>query len=139
MTTERQGEESMETCRMFINGQALRGGPMHDALDGAQLLGEVRTKKSYRFFSFRNEFPGLHPVDSGGVAVLGELYALPYAMLRDRLLPREPAELELGVIELEDGRGSLAMRIRDSALGGAGVTDISDCASWLAYLETQSR
>ncbi len=39
----------------------------------------------------------------------GELYDLPWRTLRDFLLPSEPVELELGVIELEDGDGSLAM------------------------------
>lgn len=129
----------MDTCHMFVNGQALSGGPLHDALEGAQFLGEVRTAPRYRFFSVRDEFPGLHPVRFGGVAVLGELYAVPYAMLRDRLLPREPVELELWAIELGDGRGSLAMRMRLEALNGHDVTDISHAGSWLAHLESRSR
>ncbi|MFI9531841.1 hypothetical protein ACIG56_01240 [Nocardia fusca] len=63
-----------------------------------------------------DEFPGLHPVTTGGVAVPGELDEVEYDLLRDELLPREPEELELGVIELADGRGSLSMRMRRSAL-----------------------
>ncbi len=87
------------------------------ALHGATLIGDVSTAAGYRFFAVRDEFPGLHPVPTGGVEVPGELYELPYRMLRESLLPREPDELELGVIELADGSGSLAMRMRGEALG----------------------
>lgn len=125
----------MENVRMFVNGQAMSGGPLHDALTGARFLGPVRTAPGYRFFAVRGEFPGLHPVPAGGVAVPGELYELPYAMLRDRLLPREPPELELGVIELDDGRGSLSMRMRAGALELPGLLDISGAGGWLAHLE----
>jgi hypothetical protein len=87
----------------------------------------------------RDEFPGLHPVEIDGVNIPGELYSMPYEMLRERLLPREPAELELGVIELHDGTGSMSMRMRTSALEGPGVTDISDAGGWLAYLDGRQR
>jgi gamma-glutamylcyclotransferase (GGCT)/AIG2-like uncharacterized protein YtfP len=123
----------METVRMFVNGQALSGGELSDALAGAVFLGPAATAARYRFYSVRDEFPGLHPVDQGGVSVPGEIYEMPYAMLRERLLPREPAELELGVIEMSDGQGSLAMRMRASALAAGDVTDISEAGGWLAY------
>lgn len=119
---------------MFVNGQAMRGGSLNDALADARFLGPARTAPRYRFFSVRDEFPGLHPVTDGGLAVPGELYELSYAMLREQLLPREPAELELGVIELSDGTGSLAMRMRAWVLDGPGLTDISAAGGWHAYL-----
>jgi gamma-glutamylcyclotransferase (GGCT)/AIG2-like uncharacterized protein YtfP len=119
---------------MFVNGQAMRGGSLNDALADARFLGPARTAPCYRFFSVRDEFPGLHPVTDGGLAVPGELYELSYAMLREQLLPREPAELELGVIELSDGTGSLAMRMRAWVLDGPGLTDISAVGGWHAYL-----
>lgn len=124
----------VDTVRMFVNGQAMSGGSLSDALDGARFLGPASTAPKYRFYSVRDEFPGLHPVAAAGVAVPGEVYEVPYAMLRAKLLPREPAELELGVIELADGSGSLSMRMRADALGRPGVTDISDACGWLAYL-----
>lgn len=103
---------SDEIVRMFVNGQAMRGGSLNDALAGARYLGQIRTAPRYRFFSFDDVFPGLAPVAEGGWAVPGEIYAVSYADLRENLLPREPAELELSVIELEDGRGSLSMVCR---------------------------
>lgn len=119
---------------MFVNGQAMRGGSLHDALDGASFLGPAVTAPRYRFFAVRDEFPGLYPVTSQGYAVQGEIYQMPYAMLRDRLLPREPNELELGVIELSDGQGALSMRMRAWAIDAAEVTDISKLGGWRAYL-----
>jgi hypothetical protein len=138
MSTSVEGS-AMDTIRMFVNGQAMRGGLLHDALDEARYVGPALTAPRYRFFSVRDEFPGLHPVERRGVAVPGEIYEMPYALLRDRLLPREPGELELGVIELSDGRGCLSMRMRAWALDSAGVTDISTAGGWHAYLASARR
>jgi len=49
------------------------------------------------------------------------------------LLPGEPPGLELGVIELADGSGSLAMVLRRAY--AADLVDISAQASWRAYRE----
>jgi hypothetical protein len=121
---------------MFVNGQAMSGGSLSDALTDATFLGPVLTAPRYRFYSVRDEFPGLHPVEQNGTAIAGEVYAVGYDVLRERLLPREPEELELGVIELSDGAGSLSMRMRAWALGAPGVTDISATGGWRAYLAT---
>lgn len=127
----------MDRVTMFVNGQAMSGGTLNDALNDAKFLGKVRTAAKYRFYSVRDEFPGLHPVAAGGFVIPGELYEVDYDVLRESLLPREPAELELGVIELADGSGSLSMRMRASAFDAPGVTDISDQGGWLAYLEAR--
>lgn len=123
----------MDQIRMFVNGQAMRGGTLADALEDATFVGPTNTAPRYRFYAVRDEFPGLYPVDTDGRSVSGELYAMPYSMLRDRLLPREPEELELTVIELADGSGSLSMRMRAEALNQPGVVDISDAGGWRAY------
>ncbi|GAA3605913.1 gamma-glutamylcyclotransferase [Kineosporia mesophila] len=128
----------MNLVRMFVNGQGMQGGEFNDAFAGATFLGEVDTAPQYRFFSVRDVFPGLHPVAEGGRAVPGELYELPYLMLAHELLPREPEELELGIIELADGTGSLSMRMRETALEAPGVVDISDAGGWRAYLKSQN-
>lgn len=125
----------MDTVNMFVNGQAMSGGSLNDALAGAEFVGPATTATRYRFYSVRDEFPGLDPVDTGGAAVLGELYRVSYAMLRDQLLPREPPELELGIIELADGSGSLSMQMRNGARYGDGVVDITG-HGWLAYLDS---
>ena len=128
----------MGELRMFVNGQALSGGELNDALADATFLGPANTAAGYRFYSVRDEFPGLYPVGDGGFSVPGELYAVSYRTLREQLLPREPAELELTLIELADGSGSLCMRMREDALTAPGVRDISDRGGWRAYLAALS-
>jgi len=124
-------ESFPQRVRMFVNGQAMRGGSLAPALADAEFLGEVGTAPRYRFHSF-GDFPGLVPVAEGGASIAGELYAVDYADLRERLLPGEPAELELSVIELADGSGTCSMVVR------AGVTgeDITAHGGWRAYRQT---
>ena len=117
---------------MFVNGQAMRGGSLNDALASAVFIGATQTAPSYRFLSVRDEFPALQIVESGGASIAGELYEIDLADLRERLLPREPAELELGVIKLLDGSSSFSMRLRDGL--AADFHDITHIASWRTYL-----
>jgi hypothetical protein len=123
-----------DSVRMFVNGEAMTGGRLHKHLSDAVFRGPCRTAPRYRFYSVRDKFPGLYPVAEGGMSVPGELYEVSYAVLRDRLLPAEPPELELGIIELDDGSGSLSMCMRADAVHSDGVVDISDRGGWLSYL-----
>ncbi|HZU56866.1 MAG TPA: gamma-glutamylcyclotransferase [Actinocrinis sp.] len=140
---------------MFLNGGAMRGGPLHHLLAGARFVGAVRTAPRYRFYSVGDRFPALAELtgpqemgaglDAGagaglgagagvGVSVAGELYEVPWEVLRESLLPAEPAELELGVIELEDGSGCLSMIRRRTYQEPPGLyRDISDHADWRSY------
>jgi gamma-glutamylcyclotransferase (GGCT)/AIG2-like uncharacterized protein YtfP len=120
---------------MFLNGGAMRGEPLHHLLDGAALVKETTTAPKYRFYSVGEACPALHPVAHGGAPVAGELYDLPLDVLRDRLLPSEPHELELGVIELEDGSSSFAMLLRRPYTSHARLTDITEFGDWRAYKE----
>jgi len=124
---------------MFVNGEAMSGGRLNTHLSEAIFHGPCRTAARYRFYSVRDEFPGLHPDPARGTSVPGELYEVSYAVLRERLLPAEPPELELGIIELDDGSGSLAMRMRAEALEAPGVVDISDRGGWLRYTQEIGR
>ncbi len=156
---------------MFLNGGAMRGGPLHHLLRGAALVAEVRTAPRYRFYSVGDRFPALENIqdpnitgpskrsgagadvgvgvgasasdggDDGigaigriGVGVRGELYDVPWEVLRESLLPAEPDELELGVIELEDGSGALSMVRRRTYVEPEGLyRDISGHANWRGY------
>ncbi|MEA5052125.1 MAG: gamma-glutamylcyclotransferase [Propionicimonas sp.] len=124
------------TVLMFVNGQAMTGGSLNTALqgDGARFVAATETADKYRFVSVRDEFPGLYPAEGRGWSVPGELYEVSYEVLRDVMLPREPAELELGVIELKDGSGSLCMHLRAEFLASPQVSDISDRGGWKKYL-----
>jgi len=124
----------MENVKMFVNGEAMRGGRLAPKLAQARFLGEASTAPVYRFLSVRDEYPALLPAGTDGWPVRGELYEVPYADLRDKLLPHEPPELELTVIELADGSGSLCMRLRPDCGDLPGLIDISRIGSWRDYL-----
>lgn len=119
---------------MFLNGTAMSGQKHHAAVDGATFLGPKVTAPRYRFMAVRDEFPGLLPVNADGIAIHGELYEMPDAMLLESLLPTEPAELELGEIELTDGEIVNAMLLRPERLAARDkVVDIADFGGWRAY------
>lgn len=120
---------------LMTNGEGMRGGRLHHNIADHPFIGEARTAAKYRFFSVRDEFPGVLPVgpEEGG-SIRGELFDVPLEVLRDKFLPDEPPELELGVIELEDGTATLSMVLRNSERGRH--TDITEHGSWRAYRET---
>jgi hypothetical protein len=124
----------MTTVPLFVNGGGMRGGEVHYSIEGLPFLGEARTAPRYRFFSVRDEFPGLWPVDEGGVSIAGELYDVPLDVIRDRFIPAEPPELELGVVELDDGSSALVVVVRANVYAsGEGLKDISEYGGWRAY------
>jgi gamma-glutamylcyclotransferase (GGCT)/AIG2-like uncharacterized protein YtfP len=118
---------------MFLNGGGMAGGPLHPLLRGAPLVAVTRTAPRYRFWSVGGRFPALQPVADGGVAVAGEVYDVPLEVLGGSLLPAEPAELELGVIELADGQPCLAMLLRRPAAEPPDLQDISAHPDWRQY------
>ena len=119
---------------MFLNGTAMSGQKDHSAHAGSTFLGPARTAARYRFFAVRDEFPGLYPVEQGGRMIDGELYEIPEAVLHDRLLPSEPAELRFGLIELMDGDSVHAMLLVPSRIAaGDLVVDISEFGGFRAY------
>ena len=118
--------------RMFLNGTAMSGGADHYLVGAATLVGAARTAPRYRFHSVDDRYPALEDVGAGGASVEGELYEISYEQLREVLLPGEPDGLELGVIELADGSGSLAMVLRRPCPSLA-TTDISALGSWRSY------
>jgi gamma-glutamylcyclotransferase (GGCT)/AIG2-like uncharacterized protein YtfP len=121
----------MET-ELFVNGTLMRGLPLHGNLAGAEYLGTFRTAPIYRLFSIGDAHPGMYPVETGGVAVEGELYRVPEDVLR-RVLAGEPPNLYLGTVHLEDGREVPGILYERSAMSDA-ARDISDYGGWRAYM-----
>jgi gamma-glutamylcyclotransferase (GGCT)/AIG2-like uncharacterized protein YtfP len=119
---------------MFLTGDGMRGGRLHQHIAGATLIGERRTLPRYRFYSVRDEFPALYPVGAGGQPILGELYEVPMAQLHE-LLAREPPELELSIVELQSGELSFGMVLRRGEREQA-LTDITSYGGWRAYRGT---
>ena len=123
------------TVPLFVNGDGMRGGRVHHTIEAHPFLGAARTAPRYRFFSVRDEFPALWPA-ADGVSVEGELYDVPLDVIRDAFIPAEPPELELSVVELEDGGSALVVVLRaDVHAAGDGLKDISAHGGWRAYKE----
>ncbi|WP_020657441.1 allophanate hydrolase-related protein [Amycolatopsis benzoatilytica] len=118
---------------MFLNGGAMRGESLHHLLDGAPLVVETKTAAKYRFYSVGGQCPALVPVAHGGAAISGEVYDLTLDQLRDRVLPSEPPELELGVIELADGSSAFAMLLRRPQTSHVQLRDITEIGDWRAF------
>jgi len=138
MTGTQQGRRAV-TVPLFLNGEGMRGGRVHPSIAHHRFLGEARTAPRYRFYVYEDRFPALWPVADGGVSVPGELVELPLEAVRDEFLPVEPPELELGVVELDDGSASLAVVLRpDVHARGTGLVDISDHGGWRAYLRARA-
>jgi hypothetical protein len=118
---------------MFLNGGGMRGGSLHHLLRGAPLVAVTSTAPRYRLHSVGGRFPALEPVVTGGAPIAGEVYDLPFDVLRESLLPAEPPELELGVIELADGAGALGMILRRPRPAIDDLIDITSYGGWRAY------
>ncbi|HEX3785747.1 MAG TPA: gamma-glutamylcyclotransferase [Pseudonocardiaceae bacterium] len=118
---------------IFLNGAGMRGGALHHQLQGAPLVQKAYSAAKYRFFSVADRFPAMHSVTEGGHRVHGEIYRIPLETLHHHLLPAEPAELELGTIELADGRTCLATVLRKDFFGAPELIDISHIGDWRVY------
>lgn len=120
---------------LFCNGGAMRGGNLHHNVSMHRFVGAVRTAPIYRFFSVRDEFPGLLLSPECGAAINGELYDVPMENIRTDFLPEEPAELELTVIQLEDGRSVLAVGLRPGLVDTLGdqLIEITADGGWRKY------
>ncbi|MBN6041862.1 gamma-glutamylcyclotransferase [Amycolatopsis sp. 195334CR] len=124
---------------MFLNGGAMRGEPLHHLLGGAPLVTATTTAPKYRFYSVGDQCPALFPVSHGGAAVAGEVYEIGLDALRDHVLPSEPHELELGVVELADGSSAFAMLLRRPYTSHVQLRDITEIGDWRAYRRTRER
>lgn len=119
---------------LFLNGEGMRGGVVHHNIEPYPFLGEVRTAARYRFYSVRDEFPGLAPAAGGeGVEIPGELYDVPLSTIGEAFMPAEPDELELGVVELSDGSHALGVRLRPGEAESGRHREISGYDGWRAY------
>ncbi|MBB4688934.1 allophanate hydrolase-related protein [Amycolatopsis jiangsuensis] len=118
---------------IFLNGGAMRGEPLHHLLEGAPLVAEIATAAKYRFYSVGGQCPALVPVAHGGAAIAGEVYDVPLDVLRDRVLPAEPPELELGVVELADGSSAFGMLLRKPLTSHVPLRDITEVADWRVF------
>jgi allophanate hydrolase len=118
-----------------VLGAHLAGEPLNHQLTGAggRFLRAARTAPSYRFYALPNTQPpkpGLARVESDGVAIELEVWALPAAAFGN-FVARVPPPLCIGNLELEDGTRLSGFLCEGHALAGA--QDISRFGGWRAY------
>ncbi|MEB3275050.1 MAG: gamma-glutamylcyclotransferase [Prochlorothrix sp.] len=118
---------------VFICGSALRGQPDHGNLQSATFLRPAKTAAKYRLHSVQNGWhPGIYEVESGGIAIPGELYDLT-AEQYDHLVSTEPPHMYPAEVELDDGGVAIAMLYPQKLIEEQGWPDISDYGGWAAY------
>jgi allophanate hydrolase len=118
-----------------VLGAHLAGEPLNHQLTGAggRFLRAARTAPRYRFYALPNTQPpkpGLARVESDGVAIELEVWALPAAAFGN-FVARIPPPLCIGSLELEDGARLSGFLCEGHALAGA--QDISRFGGWRAY------
>jgi allophanate hydrolase len=116
-------------------GAHMAGLPLNPQLGrhGGRYLRAARTAPLYRLHDLGNR-PGMVRVAEGGVAVAGELWALPAAGIGP-FLAEIPPPLGFGRVTLEDG--STPLGFLAEAAGVAGTPDISATGGWRAHLARQ--
>ncbi|HWC87719.1 MAG TPA: allophanate hydrolase [Solirubrobacteraceae bacterium] len=120
---------------VLVLGAHRRGQALHGELAalGARDLGVVRTAPAYRMHALATDppKPGLVRVASGGMAIEGELWAMPVTGLGS-FLAALPRPMALGHVALADGCEVVGFLCEPDAVVGA--PDISEHGSWPAYL-----
>jgi allophanate hydrolase len=119
--------------RFLIYGTFMRGQPGHANLEGADLLGPVRTAAGYRLWLVDGKWPALIPAEDG-VELAAELYVLDEARV-ERLAEVEPPGWARGRVELADG-GTAEAFLGDPELARRGI-DVSRFGGWAAFVASR--
>jgi gamma-glutamylcyclotransferase (GGCT)/AIG2-like uncharacterized protein YtfP len=117
---------------LFVNGTLMRDLALHANLADAEFLEACETAPRYRLYSIDDVHPGMFEVDSGGIAVPGELYSVPDQVL-ERVEAGEPPGLYRGPIHLSDGRVVQGILYPRSLAEGV-HQDISTYGGWRNYI-----
>jgi allophanate hydrolase len=120
--------------RLAVVGAHLSGEPLNQQLLelGARLVAATTTSPFYRLFDLGTTpaRPGMVRRPSGGAAIALEVWEFDAAGL-GTFLPRVPAPLAIGSVELADGSTVLGFLCESYALEGA--RDITEFGGWRSY------
>lgn len=122
---------------LFVNGTLMKGFGLHKNLDGAEYLGTFLTQPRYRVFSINDIHPGMYEVDTGGVAVEGELYCMPDEVWA-RVQAGEPPHLYDGPVKLADGRVVDGILYPKEQIKPEHV-EISQFGGWRGYMAAKAK
>ncbi|MCO6417714.1 allophanate hydrolase [Siccirubricoccus sp. KC 17139] len=118
-------------------GAHMSGLPLNPQLlrHGGRFLRAATTAPHYRLHDLGNR-PGMARVASGGIAIAGEIWALPATSLGP-FLAEIPPPLGFGRVTLSDGSTPLGFLAEAAALADA--PDISAHGGWRAYLAAKDQ
>ncbi|NER82931.1 MAG: gamma-glutamylcyclotransferase [Leptolyngbya sp. SIO1D8] len=123
--------------QVFICGSALRGQPDHSNLQDAKFIRVAQTAPRYRLHSVKDGWhPGIYEVETGGIAIPGELYALTVEQY-EHLVSTEPPNMYPAAVTLENGERAIAMLYPKALIDEHSWPDISHLGGWAAYKAAQ--
>ena len=123
---------------LAVNGTLMRGLKLNPNLlsVGASFVRETKTESAYRLWSIADEHPAMVRVQTGGVAVSVEVWAVPPEGLASILL-KEPPGLSIGKVKLEDG--SVVLGVLGEPVLCEGRREITAFGGWREYTATHGK
>jgi gamma-glutamylcyclotransferase (GGCT)/AIG2-like uncharacterized protein YtfP len=120
---------------LAVNGTLMRGLELNGNLQkiGSEFVREAVTEPTYRLWSIGDLHPAMQRVETNGVAIAVEIWAVPPSGLSS-LLQLEPPGLCIGKVRLADGEEVLGV-LGESILC-EGQPEISHWGGWRAYITT---
>jgi len=128
----------VENVLLAVNGTLMRGLELNPNLIavGAAFVRETGTESAYRLWSINDRHPAMVRVQTGGVAVAVEIWAVPPAGLATILL-KEPPGLSIGKVKLSDG--SEVLGVLGEPVLCDGQKEITSFGGWRAYTASQKK
>jgi hypothetical protein len=123
----------MHDLLLAVNGTLMRGLELNPNLIevGATFVRETSTEACYRLWSINDRHPAMIRVETGGAAVIVELWRLSAEGLASVLL-KEPPGLSIGKVKLADGTEVLGVLAEPVLCQGQ--REITQFGGWRPYI-----
>ena len=116
---------------LMTNGEGMRGGRVHHTIAAHPFLGEVETAPSTGSSRCATSSPACCRSPRAAASYAASCTTCRSRCCATRSSRDEPPELELGVVELADGRAALCMVLRPEERGRH--PEITEHGGWRAY------
>lgn len=126
----------MKEVLLAVNGTLMRGLELNENLIavGARFIRETTTEPAYRLWSIADRHPAMVRVNSGGVAIVVEVWSVPPAGLASILI-QEPPGLSIGKVTLSDG--TIVLGVLGEPILCEGQKEITLHGGWRAYQQAR--
>jgi gamma-glutamylcyclotransferase (GGCT)/AIG2-like uncharacterized protein YtfP len=123
------------TKELFVNGTLMKGLKLNKNLDGSEFMGEFTTEPRYRLSTINDVHPGMYEVETGGVAVAGEMYRMSDEIW-EKVEAGEPPHLYCGPVKLNNGQ-TVDGILFPQEIAEANHKDISEFGDWRKYMASK--